>query len=174
MELQTLLTGWLENVARKIEQDFAQIARCARLLSHEQLWHRVNRHCNAVGNLVVPLDGNVREWILGGVAGQAVSRNRPDEFSPSAERSLEQALSPLESTVRRACEVIRGLGAPELAIVRTIQAYTVTTLDAVFHVAEHFSFHTGQIVHMTTALRDVDLSLYDDAGRSHRDSVGLW
>jgi hypothetical protein len=38
-----------------------------------------------------------------------------------------------------------------------IQRFRVTGLEAVFHVAEHFAFHTGQIIYATKSLRGEDL-----------------
>jgi uncharacterized damage-inducible protein DinB len=38
-----------------------------------------------------------------------------------------------------------------------IQGYHVTGLDAVFHVAEHFGYHTGQIIYITKLKRGQDL-----------------
>ena len=75
-----------------------------------------------------------------------------------------EILTNLECTVGQALEVIGGLDAGGLAARHTIQTYDVTALMAVFHVVEHFSNHTGQIVHMTKALQDVDVSLYDAQG----------
>jgi uncharacterized damage-inducible protein DinB len=40
----------------------------------------------------------------------------------------------------------------------------VTGVATVFHVVEHFSFHTGQIVSMTKLFTGKDLSLYDAQG----------
>jgi uncharacterized damage-inducible protein DinB len=44
---------------------------------------------------------------------------------------------------------------------RRIQGYEVSVLDAVFHVVEHFSMHTGQIILLTKLLKGVDLKFYD-------------
>jgi len=62
-------------------------------------------------------------------------------------------------------EIISAVDARALAVRRSIRGYDVTTQAAIFHVVEHFSLHTGQIVYATKAIRDVDLSLYDDQGR---------
>ena len=47
---------------------------------------------------------------------------------------------------------------------RRIQGLEVTALAAVFHVVEHFSMHTGQIILLTKQLTGGDLAFYDFAG----------
>lgn len=149
---------------QKLEQNLGQIRRCVGLLDEAQLWQRRNAHCNSVGNLVLHLAGNVHEWINAGLGGDVLSRNRAAEFAERGPLPGATILARLEATVRRACQVLEGLDAADLAQRRRIQAYDVATIVAVTHVVEHFSFHTGQIVHETKALRDCDLSLYDERG----------
>jgi uncharacterized damage-inducible protein DinB len=157
--------AFTDYAARKLEDHFAQIARCVSLLSGEQLWHRPNGHSNSVGNLLLHLRGNVGQWVLGGVGGQAMARDRQAEFDARGPMAKESVLGPLAETIRAACEVIRGTTEAELLEERTIQNYRVTVLAAIMHVVEHFAFHTGQIVTITKWLLDVDLSLYDERGQ---------
>lgn len=165
MSLEQAVGDWQQSVARKLRQDFDQIARCARLLEPHSLWSRANAHCNSVGNLVLHLNGNVRQWIVAGLGGATFVRDRPAEFAERGPLPCEDVLSRLCATVDEAGAVITSLRPAALADQHVIQGYRVTALAAVFHVAEHFSFHTGQIVHMTKAIRDVDLSLYDAQGK---------
>ena len=80
-------------------------------------------------------------------------------------RPIERLLPPLRDAVAQACTIIGAMNASSLARDYAIQYRTVTGLAAVFHVVEHFSFHTGQVVTMTKLLTDKDLSLYDAQGR---------
>ena len=139
--------------------------RCARLLSTEDLWQRPNGNSNAVGNLIIHLTGNVSQWILDGVAGEHYDRDRDAEFAQREPLDTERIIDALQRAVSRAKQVISGLDSRSLADRRTIQGYDVSLLRAVFHVVEHFSWHAGQIVYATKAMRDVDLSLYDAQGR---------
>ncbi len=148
----------------KLARQLAQIVRCARLLSEREIWHRANGHCNSVGNLILHLTGNVRQWIVSGVGGESFARDRQAEFAQQGPLPTASLLASLEDTLRKADDVLARLNAATLAEPRTIQGYEVSTLVAVFHVVEHFSGHAGQIVHMVKALRDVDVSLYDAAG----------
>lgn len=175
MTMEEALRDFSGAVSRKLAQDLEQIRRCAGLLSDEQLWSRTNAHCNSVGNLLLHLAGNVRQWIVAGLGGAAFERDRPAEFAERGPLPRERTLGGLERTVAEAVAVIQRIEPAEMSRTHTIQGYTVTALAAVFHAAEHFSFHTGQIVHMTKALRAVDLSLYDAQGRPIRPkSAAPW
>ena len=47
-----------------------------------------------------------------------------------------------------------------------IQKYDVTVLEAVYHVVEHFSEHTGQILFAAKLFTGSDLGFYKDVGRN--------
>lgn len=167
-----IVEQFTDSAARTIAQGRDQIVRCVRLLSTDELWARANEHCNSVANLVLHLTGNVRQWIVAGLGGAAFDRDRPAEFAARDRRPADELLGPFEKTIEEALGVIRAQDAASLAIRRAIQGYEVTALAAIFHVAEHLSFHAGQIIHMTKALKDVDLSLYDAQGRRLKASGG--
>lgn len=149
----------------KLRDQHAQIVRCVGLLTDDELWQRSNAHTNSVGNLLLHLTGNVRQWIVGGLRGQTVPRDRPAEFAARGPVPREEVLGTLAAVCADAQGVIQGLSAAALATRRVIQGYEVSQLAAVFHVVEHFSFHTGQIVHITKVLKDVDVSLYGPQGQ---------
>lgn len=151
----------------KLERFERQIVRCVRLLGDGDVWRRASGHTNSAANLVLHLTGNVRQWIIGGVGRQAISRDRSAEFAARGGVSGDEMLAALREVMERANAIIAELSPDDLREPREIQGYTVTVETAVVHVLEHFSGHTGQIVHMTKALRDVDLSLYDASG--HQD-----
>lgn len=159
------LNAFRNYACEKNEQNLAQVVRCTALLSIEELWRRENPHCNAVGNLVLHLAGNLRQWIVSGLGGRPFERDRPAEFFRRDPLPHAEIVPKLEETVREANEIIAGLTDETLNREFQIQGYTVLGIVAVFHVVEHLSFHTGQIVHITKIIRNVDLSLYDSEGR---------
>lgn len=171
-EASALLRELTASAVAKLKSDLAQAARCARLLSDEEAWRRENEYCNSVANLLLHLAGNVRQWIVQGVGGEPFERDRPAEFAARGPAPLAPVLAELERVVRRALEIIAALEPRQLAQRRSIQGYDVSTLQAVFHVVEHFSFHTGQIVHMTKVIRRCDLSRYDEQGRPVASTTG--
>jgi uncharacterized damage-inducible protein DinB len=113
---------------------------------------------NAVGNLALHLAGNVRQWILCGVGGAEDRRDRDAEFDA---RTGENVVERLHSTVDEAVALLAALPHSKLGERRTIQKhYDVTVLEAIYHVVEHFSMHTGQIIFATKLLTGEDLRFY--------------
>ena len=157
--------GVLSHSCERLDHYQGQIMRSAQRLSDDELWFRPNPHVNSVANLVLHLTGNVRQWILGGVAGIPVERDRPAEFSAQGGPTRDELLGAFTAVVCDAISVISELKAAQLAEFRLIQGYEVTVQTAVLHVVEHLAFHAGQIVHTTKWLKDVDLSLYNAQGQ---------
>lgn len=143
----------------------SQIKRCLTILSEEQVWTRPNEVSNAIGNLVLHLNGNVSQWILSGLGGEPDHRDRPAEFAQREPLPTADIMNMLLSTVQNACKVIDQLDQERLCQNKIIQGYETTVLGAVYHVVEHFSLHTGQIVYATKLHINEDLSLYDKHGQ---------
>ena len=122
----------------------------------EQVWTRGGDNQNAIGNLILHLSGNVRQWILSGVGGATDVRERDAEFAALGGDGQGwepvELVSRLRATVQAAEAVIRGLSKEQLLERITVQGYTVTKLEAVFHVVEHFSGHTFQIIFANRAV----------------------
>jgi len=139
------------------EVHLPRVARCLRELSAEQIWWRPNAASNSVGNLVLHLEGNVRQWIVSGLGGMPDRRVRDWEFSEAGPLPPRRLISRLSRTVREAGRVMGKLDGEGLASIYSIQGFRVTGLRAVFHVAEHFSHHAGQIILLTKLLVGNDL-----------------
>lgn len=140
-----------------------KIRRCVAALPEGGVWKRANESSNSIGNLLLHLAGNVRQWIVGGVGGLPVTRDRPAEFAARDGPDAATLLAGLESAVREADTVMAGLTEADLLEPRTIQGRETTVLAAIYHVVEHFGMHTGQIVLMTKASVPGAIHFYDDS-----------
>ena len=140
-----------------------RIEGAARRLVAEDLWWRPNPECTSVGNLLLHLEGNVRQWILCGLDDQPDARRRSTEFAASDGLLVAGLVDRLRSTVEEACAVIENLDEGALLKRYDIQVFEgVTGLAAVLHVVEHFSWHTGQIAWITKMRTGRDLTYYND------------
>jgi uncharacterized damage-inducible protein DinB len=117
--------------------------QCVESLTQEQLWWRPNDASNSVGNLLLHLNGNVRQWLVGSFRELEDTRNRPVEFSTQEGASAAELLSALGRTLDEASEVLSRLTEADLLRRFTIQGYDVTGLEAVYKVVEHFASQTG-------------------------------
>jgi len=150
-----------------------RITSCLKQLSREEVWWRPNEASNSVGNLVLHLTGNVRQWIISGLGGTSDVRQRDKEFSERGPLPKRVLVTRLRETVEDACRVLGRLSPEDLARVHTIQKYRVTGMEATFHVAEHFSHHAGQIILLTKMLRGTDLKFTHLPGEKRRKSQNL-
>jgi uncharacterized damage-inducible protein DinB len=139
------------------KQNLPRIVKCLQQLSEEEIWWRPNPASNSVGNLVLHLCGNVRQWIISGLGGEKDRRERDREFAEQGPVAREVLITQLRRTVREACRVLTRFSDESLARKYKIQGYRVTGLEAAFHVSEHFGYHTGQVIYITKLKRAQDL-----------------
>ena len=164
----TLAPLFTNAVVRRFDQFSGRISECLHRLSEEQVWAKGSTNENAVGNLVMHLTGNVRQWILSGVGGEPDHRVRDLEFDTTGGLSKTELFARLEEAVKQACLIIQALKSNDLAGRRTIQGYEVTVLEAVLHVIEHYALHTGQIIFATKMMTQDDLGFYKHLGKGAR------
>ena len=151
---------FLQFCTKKLEQLMSRIGDCLAKLSTDEIWARGHENENAIGNLVLHLNGNVRQWLLSGVGGAPDNRTRDAEFDARGGTEIADLRQRLESTVREAVAVIGKVTPERLTQHVTIQKYDVTVMEAIFHVVEHFAQHTGQIIFVTKMLTGEDLGFY--------------
>ena len=138
-----------------------RIEDCLGRLNHDQIWTRHTKNENAVGNLVLHLCGNARQWIISGVGGKPDVRDRDSEFAANGGIDPAELAQHLKTTVAEAADVIRNLPPERLMETKTIQKYyNGTLMEAIYHVVEHFAQHTGQIIFATKLLTGQDLGYY--------------
>ena len=160
-----------------VDEYLPKIERCLERLNDDKIWWRPNEESNSIGNLVLHLCGNARQWIVSGVGGESDRRHRDAEFAQRETIGRDELLTLLRATLADVSAVLVRLDPSALVEVRTIQGSEVDVLEAIFHVTEHFSMHAGQIFLLTKLLTATDLRFYEfDAGtpvhRWHPDSSG--
>jgi len=134
---------------RLLTEYFPRIQKCFEELSEEDIWWRPNEGSNCIGNLILHLSGNVRQWIVHGIGGAEDIRNRTEEFSERGPLPKMELLEKMEQTLLEADRALERFNPANLLEVRHIQHYDLTCLDAISHVVEHFAQHTAQIIYIT-------------------------
>jgi uncharacterized damage-inducible protein DinB len=138
-----------------------KIERCLEELSDEDVWWRGAEESNSIGNLILHLSGNARQWIVSGVGRAPDARARQQEFDERAGLKRAELLARLRETLAEVDAVLERVDPALLLERRSIQGLDVTIIEAIFHVVEHFSMHTGQIILLTKLLAKKDLRFYD-------------
>jgi uncharacterized damage-inducible protein DinB len=137
-----------------------RVLHCVHEMSESDLWWRPNEASNSVGNLVIHLAGNLRQWILEGLGEIPSHRDRDAEFTVRGPVPKDELIAILQSAVNEVVSLLQGFDASRLLERRHVQIYDVSALQAVYHVVEHFSYHVGQIVYIYKLRTGADPNFY--------------
>jgi len=137
-----------------------KLERCLEELSDEDVWWRPNEASNSIGNLMLHLTGNLREWIIGGVGQRAFERVRQQEFDERSHLPGKELLATLRATLKESDDVLGSVDPESLLTRRQIQHDGWTVLEAIYHVVEHFGMHTGQMIMLSKMRAGKDLRLW--------------
>lgn len=151
---------FLRYSADKLTQYSGRISACLDRLQPGQIWARPSGSSNAIGNLVLHLCGNIRQWIVFGVAGQADVRERDAEFASTGGLGSDELKTRLNAAVQECVGIIVAVAPARLTETTRVQGYELTVLEAIYHVTEHFSHHAGQIIFAAKMFTGEDLGFY--------------
>jgi hypothetical protein len=125
--------------------------------------HRGADYENTIANLLLHLEGNLRQWFLHGIDGQPDVRTRDSEFALSPSMQPGEIRERFAATLAEGRSVIGSL--PPERLLETIDPQPtgnwgpMTILAAIFRIVSHLEMHTGQIILLTKQLKDCDLDL---------------
>src|SRR5215217_666634 len=119
-----------------------KIERCLEKLNDEQIWWRTNEESNSIGNLILHLCGNARQWIVCGVGSAPDARNRDSEFEQRDVIPRDELVTLLRSTLSDVHTTLQSLDPSALLDYRKIQGNDVDISYAVFYLTKKYSMHT--------------------------------
>ena len=163
MSTNPVADNFLTYAAKRLLLSQKDIACCLDKLSDAQQTYRSGDHENSITNLLLHLEGNLRQWILHGIDGQPDIRQRDGEFALAPSVSPSEARARFNATLETSARVIAALSPDRLLTVIHPQPASPwinnTILEAIFHVSGHLQLHTGQIILLTKQLTATDLDL---------------
>ena len=145
---------------RVFEESYSRIFKCLDLLNEEEVWYKPNANCNSVGNLILHLHGNMRQWICTTFDTKEDVRKRSEEFIASSQipkKELKKLLLDLKNEI---LSFIDELSIEDILSEYKVQVFQENGVSILVHVIEHFSYHTGQIALLTKLMSDKDLEFY--------------
>jgi hypothetical protein len=119
---------------RLFEESLPRILECIDKLSNNQVWWRPNETSNSIGNLVLHLCGNVRQWIGTGLGDLPDHRKRQTEFDERRLIDKETLKNELLNTMSIAKDIISKVPENELLKLRQVQTFEETGLTILIHV----------------------------------------
>ena len=126
---------------RLFDESIPRAKKCLNLLSEEEIWYRPNENSNSVGNLILHLCGNVRQWLISAIGGQTDIRKRQSEFDERGPLATELLINMLDE-LQKDAENVLDTSKPEILTANfVVQGYQETGLSILIHIVEHFSGH---------------------------------
>jgi Protein of unknown function (DUF1572) len=156
--------------SKLLDQYWPRLRSSVESLTEEQVWWRPNEASNSIGNLILHLNGNVRQWLVASFDRLEDTRDRPAEFVERQLIAPAALLDKLGTTLHDASRVLSRLTDADLLDTFQIQGYSVSGLEAVYQVVEHFGMHHGQILYINKLVRGKDLGFYRELDKTGRAS----
>jgi uncharacterized damage-inducible protein DinB len=155
---------------RVFEESYDRIYRCLSLVRDEDLWRQLHPNVPSIGNMILHLSGNARQWILSGLGERPDNRERDLEFVPQPNIKKSELVFLLENLKVNLKQTLNELPEAEFLNYRSIQGFEVTGFSAIVHVLEHFSYHTGQITTLTKLITGKQTDYYGNVDLNKKNA----
>ena len=104
--MNTIAKEFIEQSIYRIEKNTPKIIKCLDQLTEEQIWLRPNDASNSVGNILLHLCGNIRQYAISALGDQPDIRERDKEFSTKSGDTKTELLNKLTTIVDEAKNII--------------------------------------------------------------------
>jgi hypothetical protein len=162
---------FIGHVLSQMNRQLERIELCLNRLTEMQVWEKLKPGTNSIGNLCVHLAGNEYQHFVSGIGGKTYIRERTKEFVQTRTKTKAELIELLKN-VRKESEAVL---LPITDLDREVfvyydlddwnrmrerkdhegaNGYTRTINLHLFQVAEHYGYHTGQIVLLAKWLQD--------------------
>lgn len=152
---------------RRLDQSLGYLELAVGRLPEEKVWFRPREKMNAIGNLCLHLAGNEYQHLASAIGNRSAERDRPAEFLTRGGYTAAELLEQLRKVREESWSVVRDLTAGDLERVVTVHypensgvdSYNWSIQKILIGTAEHYAYHTGQIVYAAKWLQDEDVHL---------------
>lgn len=153
---------FLKEIDRRLFGEcFPRLEKCLTMLSEDQIWHRPNTVSNSIGNLVLHLKGNTRQWLGTTFGGRDDDRERQSEFDERGPIGRDHLLQMVRELKTELQAILKPTTPQQLSQVYNVQVYQENGVSILVHVTEHFSYHLGQITYVTKMLTGRETGYYE-------------
>lgn len=154
MQIDPIATEFKQQTAKLLDQAVEKIQNCLQQIDGEQLWWRPQPRLNSIGNLLLHMSGNLRQWSTVALCGLTDERDRAAEFSADSRMEKQQLLNLVVESVQAAQQAIAGFPDERLVEQTNIQGFDVSFLEALMHTSSHFQGHTQQVILLSRLILD--------------------
>lgn len=150
----------VDSAQYRMEECMRMIRKSFEQLTEEDIWQRPNASSNSIGNIILHLCGNIRQYAIASLGDETDIRERDREFAARSGWDKAALLKMFEDTTTQAITTIKRADGSNLIRIRQVQGFGLSGIGIIMHVVEHLSYHTGQIAFWTKCLKDADLGFY--------------
>ena len=155
----------------RIEENTHRILKCLQEIDEVETWQAPNEKSNSIGNLILHLCGNIRQYAISALGEKKDTRDRPKEFSIKEGPGKESLFDELVNTVAEAISILKNIDEARLTKIYSVQGFSLSGIGIIIHVTEHYSYHTGQIAFWTKQLKNKDLGFYANIDLNVKNSI---
>jgi hypothetical protein len=148
-DMTTVGRAYIGVARRHLADRTGRIKHCVGQLDDGQVWWRPHESMNSVGNILLHVCGNLRQWVVAGVAGAPDTRDRPAEFAERGPIPKSELVRRLEAVVTEADAALAALDETRLLEPRRVQGFDETVMSAIWESLTHLSGHTQEVVYVT-------------------------
>ena len=102
-------TDFVNQCILRIDENSPRIEKCFALLSEKEIWQRPNSESNSIGNLILHLCGNVRQYAISSLGNKPDLRVRDLEFETKNGPTKAELWAKFSETISEAKSVIYSL-----------------------------------------------------------------
>lgn len=134
-------------------RDLGRLGRQLDAFPDDALWQVVPGVANSAGNLMLHLDGNLRDFVGRVLGGVTYQRDRPREFAATAvpRAELASALAGLATLVPEVIERVEP-AAWDVTYPLEVLGEPMSTRQFVVHLYGHLNYHLGQVDYLRRVL----------------------
>ena len=145
-----------EGLAALFSRDLTRLIQELQAFPNDEiLWQRAPGVTNSAGNLVLHLEGNLREFIGRQLGGVAYHRTRDQEFALNG-LSRDDLVQRMERVRELVAQVLEELSDRDFSAVYPEQVLEtkLSSLDFLIHLNGHLNYHLGQIDYLRRILTE--------------------
>src|ERR1700712_1742022 len=114
-----------------IDENTWKINSCLQQLEEKDIWFRDNENTNCVGNILLHLCGNIRQYIISSLGGAPDVRERDIEFSTVGGFVKGELTAKWQNMISEAKLIIRQVSEENLSRRRVVQGTTYSGIGII-------------------------------------------
>jgi uncharacterized damage-inducible protein DinB len=151
---------FIQQSVYRINENTTRVIKCLQEIEETEIWQRPNENSNSLGNIILHLCGNIRQYIISSLNETEDIRVRDKEFSIKEGFRKKELIAKLKNIVDEAINIIEKADDKSLIKIYSVQGFNLSGIGIIVHVTEHYSYHTGQIAFWVKLLKNKDLGFY--------------